>query len=190
MIKSLWVSTLQLGAVRVEIFVGDFSYTASPTPTPMPTLTFQRSISAPPETVFDLCRSVDFHVKAAKSIKARAVAHRTTGLAELNDRTTYSARFFGLRFRLTTRLTAMDAPHSFREELERGLFQEFSHHYTLQAIPQGTLLQDQFSFRAPFGPLGRIFETLILKRALVAAQHERLDAIQTEAEYLSDKSHF
>ncbi len=148
----------------------------------MPTLTFQRTISAPPETIFDLCRSIDFHLQAAQTIKARAIAHRTTGLAQLHDQTTYSASFFGLRFRLTTRITTCESPHTLTDEMVQGLFKTFSHHYTLRTTPKGTLLQDRFTFIAPLGPFGHLLETLFLSPVMTKAQNERLDAIQIEAQ--------
>ncbi|MEM9079383.1 MAG: SRPBCC family protein [Verrucomicrobiota bacterium] len=148
----------------------------------MPTLTYQRTIEAPPKVVFDLCRSIDFHVQAAQSIKARAVAHRTCGLAELNDKTTYSASFFGSRFKLTTQITRFESPQILHDEMAQGLFHRFSHHYIITESPDGTLLEDDFTFQAPLGPLGRLFEQLLLTKALARAQNERLDAIKSEAE--------
>ena len=148
----------------------------------MPTLSFVRRIAAPPQVVFDLCRSVDAHVEAGATIGARAVAHRTRGLAELGDQTTYSARFFGLRFRLTTRITAFDPPRAFDDEMVSGLFSAFAHRYTMVSEAGGTRLEDRFTFSAPGGPLGRLLEWLLLTRAMTRAQNARLDAIQAMAE--------
>jgi len=148
----------------------------------VPSLDFQRTIAASQEEVFDLCRSVDFHVEAARTIKARAIGHRTTGLATLDDQTTYSAAFFGMRFRLTTRITSFEQPRYFKEELVKGLFKKFSHHYRVSETNEGTLLEDCFTFVSPLGWVGRLWDKFVLERVMIRVQNERLDAIKRKAE--------
>ena len=70
----------------------------------MITLYTQTIINAPRERCFDLARSVDVHTLTARSIDGKAVAGRVSGLAEQGEWTTWSARFFGVRFRLTTQI--------------------------------------------------------------------------------------
>lgn len=144
--------------------------------------TYQREVRAEPEVVFDLCRSIDFHLQAAQSIQARAVAGQTTGLAGEGCETVYSARFFGFRFRLRMRVGGVDPPHEFRDEMVQGLFSHFSHHYRITASEGGCLLEDTFAFSLPLAPIGWPIERTLITPAIQRAQVERLDAIKREAE--------
>ena len=140
-------------------------------------------IRAPIIRVFDLVRSVDAHTATSSTIGGQAVAGRTSGLAELNDVTTYSARFFGLRFKLATRVTALNPPHSMTETLARGLFSEFGHVYTLRPLESGAVeLTDLFSFRSPAGVIGALFDRMILKPVMIRAMTDRLEGLRQIAE--------
>jgi hypothetical protein len=140
-------------------------------------------IRAPVARVFDLVRSVDVHTATSSTIGGRAVAGKISGLAELDDVTTYSARFFGLRFKLAARVTALESPHRMTESLERGLFSEFGHVYTLRLLESGAIeLTDAFSFRSPFGFIGALFDSLILKPIMTRAMTARLEGLRRIAE--------
>ena len=143
---------------------------------------YRREIAAPVEVVFDLCRSIDFHLEAAKSIKARAVGGQTSGLAEEGTLTVYSAAFFGCRFRLAMEATGFREPFEFRDTMARGLFAHFSHHYRLTTTSEGCLLEDTFTYALPLGRLSDPLERLLLFSSLDAAQNTRLDAIKQRAE--------
>ena len=143
---------------------------------------YQREIAAPIETVFDLCRSIDFHIEAAKAIKARAVGGQTSGLAEEGSITVYSAAFYGCRFKLAMEASHLRAPFEFQDKMVRGLFAHFSHHYILKSTTKGCLLEDTFSFALPLSPLGTLVERFFLFPSLDAAQNTRLDAIKRKAE--------
>ena len=121
----------------------------------MITLRTETVIFAPPERCFDLARSVDLHAASAAAIHGRATAGRTAGLATLGDRTTWSARFFGLRFLLTMGITAFDRSRGFSDVLCSGLFRHFGHVYTFQPVGLAqTVMTDEFSFQSPFGLVG------------------------------------
>ena len=140
-------------------------------------------ITAPIARVFDLVRSVDVHTATSGGIGGRAVGGKTSGLAETNDVTVWSARFFGLRFKLATRVTLIKSPHCIVEILERGLFSEFGHIYTLRPLESGAVeLTDAFSFRSPFGVIGALFDGLILKPVMTRAMIDRLEGLRRIAE--------
>jgi hypothetical protein len=63
------------------------------------------SIAAPPERVFDLVRSIDAHQQSAEGTKERAVAGVTHGLIGLGNEVTWEATHFGIKQRLTVRIT-------------------------------------------------------------------------------------
>ena len=149
----------------------------------MITLRTQTVTLAPPERCFDLTRSVDLHADSASVIHGKAVAGRTAGLSMLDDRTTWSARFFGMHFSLTTEITAFDRPLGFSDVLCTGLFTHFGHVYTFQPMSAGqTLMTDVFSFQSPFGALGAILDVVVLRRRMRTVVELRADYIKRIAE--------
>ena len=141
-----------------------------------------RTIQAPIRRCFDLVRSIEAH-EFTSSVDGRAVAGKISGLAGFNDTTTWSARFFGWRFRLKTCVNNFDPPYIFSETLERGLLLEFAHVYSLRALENGLVeLEDVFMFRSPFGILGALFDALVLKTIMARVMTARLDGLKRLAE--------
>ena len=140
-------------------------------------------ILAPLERCFDLARSVDLHAASASVIHGRAVAGRMAGLSDLGDRTTWSARFFGLRFSLTTEITTFNRPRGFSDVLCVGLFRHFGHVYKFQPVsPTQTLMTDEFSFQSPFGFVGAALDGLVLRRRMRRVLDFRARCIKRVAE--------
>ncbi len=138
-----------------------------------------RTIDAPIERICDLVRSIQAH-EVTSSIDGRAVAGKTSGLSALNDVTTWSARFFGLRFQIATRVTRFNPPFSLTETLERGLLLEFGHVYSLRVLESGLVeLEDCFVFRSP---LGAWVDALVLKPIMTKTMSARLDGLKELAE--------
>jgi hypothetical protein len=138
-----------------------------------------QTVNAPIERLFDLVRSIGAH-EATSSIDGRAVAGKTSGLAALNDITTWSARFFGLRFQISTRVTSFNPPFSLTEKLERGLLLEFGHVYSLHRLESGLIkLEDRFVFRSP---LGAWFDALVFKPIMTRTVSARLNGLKELAE--------
>lgn len=148
----------------------------------MTSQTYHREIAAPLEVVFDLCRSVDFHLEAAKTIQAKAIGGQKTGLSEEGAVTVYSARFYGCRFQLTMEISDFHPPFEFRDSMTRGLFTHFSHHYLLTPIAEGCLLKDTFSFELPLRKISQFATYSLIQPALEKAQNTRLDAIRKKSE--------
>jgi hypothetical protein len=98
----------------------------------------------------------------------------------LNDVTTWSARFFGLRFKISTRMTSFNPPFSLTENLERGLLLEFGHVYSLRSLESGLVeLGDCFTFRSP---LGAWFDALVFKPIMTRTMSARLNGLKELAE--------
>ena len=149
----------------------------------MTTLSTETLIQAPPERCFDLARSVDLHAAGASGIAGRATAGRTSGLSVLGDRTTWTARFFGLYFALTTEITAFDRPHGFADAQCFGPFVHFGHVYTFRdAGPGQTVMTDVFSFQSPFGLIGTLFDSVVLRGRMRAVMAARAETIKRAAE--------
>ncbi len=140
-------------------------------------------INAPKERCFDLARSVNVHTLTARTISGKAVAGRVFGLSALGDWTTWSARFFGLRFRLTTEISEFDTPNSFSDTLRSGLFTHFGHVYTFEDIGGGqTRFTDTFSFQSPLGLLGALVDRVVLRGRMKAVDEARAGDIKRLAE--------
>lgn len=132
--------------------------------------------------MFDLFRSVDMHVQSTAATGERAVAGVTSGLLELGDEVTWEAVHFGLRQRLTSRITAIDRPNSFRDSMVRGAFRRFDHDHVFTRTAAGTFVRDRFDFDSPMGPLGRLANRLVLTEYMRKFLRQRILAIQSAAE--------
>jgi ligand-binding SRPBCC domain-containing protein len=82
----------------------------------------------------------------------------------LGDTVTWEAVHFGIKQHLTSQITTYDRPSRFTDEMVAGIFQQLHHTHIFVPHPQGTLMIDVFTFRAPLGVLGRFAETLFLTR--------------------------
>jgi ligand-binding SRPBCC domain-containing protein len=132
----------------------------------MPTIYLETSIEAPIERCFDLALSVDLHQLSVARTLERPIAGVTSGVMRLGDTVTWEAVHFGVRQHLTTQITAYERPYRFTDEMVRGIFHRLKHVHEFRLRPPGVLMVDQFSFRAPLGPLGWITEQLVLTRYL------------------------
>ena len=140
-------------------------------------------VQAPPERCFDLARSVDLHVDSSTDIGARAIGGRRGGLSGDGDETRWSARFFGLRFPMTTRIDGFSPTTRFRDTMTRGLLRRFAHVYRFRALPDGgCAMSDELTVEAPFGPLGKLMESLYLTHRMRRLVHRRLAHIKAVAE--------
>lgn len=148
----------------------------------MPKILLATRIDAPIETVFDLSRNIDAHVESTPGTKEKAVAGRTTGLIELGETVTWEARHFGIRQRLTSKITEFTYPIYFVDEMVDGIFEMIRHEHHFESFEGGTLMKDEFEFRAPLGILGRIAERLILTRYLEKFLIQRNSILKEMAE--------
>jgi ligand-binding SRPBCC domain-containing protein len=142
-------------------------------------------IHAPIERVFDLSRSIDVHLTSASGTGEQTVATGglTTGLMGMGDVVTWQARHFGIRQRLTSKITRFDPPHAFQDTMLRGAFAYMQHDHFFCALPGGaTAMRDTFRFAAPVPILGRIADRLVLARYMRNFLRERNQIIRKVAE--------
>lgn len=149
---------------------------------PMPIIQLSLLIHAPIERCFDLSRSIDLHVASTHGTDERAVAGVTSGLIGMGEEVTWSARHFGVRQRLTSRITAYDRPNHFRDSMVRGAFKRIDHDHFFTARGDATEMRDVFDFESPLGPLGAIADALVLKRYLRGFLERRNAMIKRAAE--------
>jgi len=127
----------------------------------------------PIQQLFDLARSIDAHTGSMAKSRERAIAGTVTGLIGLGQDVTWRAWHFGVPLRMTSRVTAMEAPSSFTDEQVRGPFAHFRHVHLFRRDGDGTIMTDQIEFSAPFGPLGLLVEKVVLAQYLRALIEDR-----------------
>lgn len=139
-------------------------------------------IDAPRERVFDLARSVEMHERSMGGHGERAVAGVTEGLLESGEYVRFRARHFGITMELGAATTAFDRPSHFRDEALGAPFAEMVHDHRFERDGDGTLMVDDFRFRSPLGPLGRVVDATVLERYMARLLRERAAELKPVAE--------
>src|SRR4051812_13228349 len=119
-------------------------------------------IRAPRQRVFDLARSIDAHQDSTAGTEERAIAGVTHGLIGMDQEVTWEARHFGVRQRLTVRVSAFERPEHFQDVMISGAFSSMAHDHNFEEHSEGTLMKDRFEFVSPLGALGQIANWLFL----------------------------
>jgi ligand-binding SRPBCC domain-containing protein len=148
----------------------------------MPTIHLTTFVAAPIERVFDLARSIDLHKKSLSHTREEAVSGVTTGLINLNDTVTWKARHLGKTRFFKSRITALNKPASFTDEMAEGDFKTLSHEHHFKQVENGTIMIDIMDFEAPYGGLGRIFSRLYLLGYMRKMLEQRNKVIREYAE--------
>ncbi|HEX4224689.1 MAG TPA: SRPBCC family protein [Pseudonocardiaceae bacterium] len=140
-------------------------------------------IAAAPARVFDVSLLVEVHTESMGRSGERAVGGVTSGPLKLGDTVTWEARHFGLRWRLTSRITAYESPVEFVDEQISGPFLKWHHTHRFEPDGRGgTLMHDIVEFAAPLGPLGRIAELAVLNRYMARLIRIRNDYVKSAVE--------
>src|SRR5919206_6630 len=129
----------------------------------MPVIRLETFIRAPVEVCFDLARDVEAHMASTAETGERAVAGVTSGVLGLNDEVTWEAKHLGVRQRLTSKITALERPRMFVDEMQRGAFKSLRHLHLFEEKNGGTLMKDEMSYASPLGMLGRMADRLFLE---------------------------
>jgi ligand-binding SRPBCC domain-containing protein len=133
----------------------------------MPRIVLETHIEAPVEICFDLARDVDAHCETSAFTGERAVPPgRTSGLLEAGELVTFEGVHLGVRQRLTARITEMERPLRFVDDMVKGAFHSMRHTHEFEKKPDGTLMRDTIEWKAPLGPLGRLADRLFLEKHL------------------------
>ena len=139
-------------------------------------------IAAPPTVCFDLARSVDAHLESAANTGEKAVGGKTSGLLGLGDEVTWEGRHFGVRQRLTSRITQFVRPSFFQDRMVAGAFRFLEHDHAFEPRDGGTVMTDVVRFVAPLGPLGWVAERAFLASHLRRFLVQRGAALKGMAE--------
>jgi ligand-binding SRPBCC domain-containing protein len=147
----------------------------------MPVIHVETRIDADPQRCFNLARDVGVHQQSTAKSKERAVDGVTAGKLALGETVTWEAIHFGVRMRLTSRITAFDPPRRFVDEMVKGPFHHLRHVHEFRPV-DGTLMIDDFDYASPLGLLGRIADAVLVRRYLDRLLRERNAFIKRVAE--------
>lgn len=127
----------------------------------------------PPEAAFPLLLDPANHARTAPG--RERVVHGSGPLG-LGDEVTFEATHFGVRQRLTARITLLDPPHAFEDTMVRGAFRRLWHRHEFHPTPEGCLMVDRMEFASPLGPL---FDRLVLAPYLRRFLRRRGEAVRS-----------
>jgi len=147
----------------------------------MSTIIIETRIRAPIELCFDLARDVNAHAESAAFTSERVVEPgRTQGLLEIGDIVAFEGRHFGITQRFVARITALDRPYRFVDEIVQGAFKWLRHVHEFEFTDGATIMRDTLEWEAPLGILGQLADLLFLRRHmrwLVATKQNDLKRI-------------
>lgn len=151
----------------------------------MPIIKLTTEINSTIEICFDLSRSIDLHKISTEKTNEEAIDGITSGLISLNEIVTWQATHFGIRQKLTSKITGYNRPIYFRDEQIKGIFKSIYHEHIFEQKAEKVIMTDIFIFESPFGFFGQILNQLILKKYLHKFLIKRNNIIKEYAE--SDK---
>jgi len=139
-------------------------------------------IAAPQERVFDLSRSVALHKASMKHHDEKIVDGTMSGLMNLNDTVTWTAKHFFKQRRLKIKITRFQHPEYFIDEQQAGDFKMMKHEHYFKLVDNGTIMIDQFHFETPRGFIGKLISKFYLEKYLTQLLKERNKMIKEVAE--------
>lgn len=149
----------------------------------VPIIRLETLIDAPIECCFDLARDIDLHMRSTEQTREITVAGVTSGLIGPDEEVTWEATHFGVRQRLTSKITAFNPPSHFRDSQLQGAFKRFDHDHHFVTVSGGkTLMTDVFDYDPPLGWIGAIADRMFLKNHMRRLLGRRNLLIKTAAE--------
>ncbi|MBL4753395.1 MAG: SRPBCC family protein [Flavobacteriales bacterium] len=83
---------------------------------------------------------------------------------ELGETVTWRAKHLGVYQKLTVEITQFARPHMFEDVMLKGAFKRMRHVHTFELDETGTIMKDAFEFESPLGWLGKLADSIFLKR--------------------------
>lgn len=122
----------------------------------------------PAEALFDASLDIGALVDSMRGTGERAIGGVTTGRIGLGETVTWRAWHFGIPFRMTSRVTALDRPRRFVDEQVAGPFRIFQHEHLYLERDGVTIMTDRVTLASPvFGLLAeRVVLVPYLRRLL------------------------
>lgn len=148
----------------------------------MPKIHLTSFIAAPVERVFDLSRSINLHQLSTAATNEKAIDGVMSGLINKNETVTWQARHFFKTRQFTSKITEMQSPAMFTDEMIKGDFVSFQHEHHFKPTANGTIMIDLLNFETPYGVIGKIANRLFLRSHLEKLLIKRNAVIKEYAE--------
>ena len=148
----------------------------------MAVIHLQTFIAAPPQVVFDISRSVDVHQTSMQHHKEKAIDGVQSGLMNKGDTVTWQAKHLFKTRTLKVKITEMQPPSFFVDEIMEGDFKMMRHEHHFKSSANGTLMTDNFRFQSPFGFIGKFVDAVFLKAYMSRLLVRRNEEIKRIAE--------
>lgn len=148
----------------------------------MPTIECTTYIKSTLEDAFYDSLNVDLHVMSTSKTKERIVDGVRSGIMQLNDTVTWSAVHFGIRQKFTSKITVYQPPHTFTDEMQKGIFKSFKHEHIFAQGGEMVKMIDYLHFTSPLGFLGKLANVLFLKTYLRLFLEERNQRLKEHLE--------
>lgn len=139
-------------------------------------------IAAPVERVFDLSRSINLHQISTVDTNEKAIAGVLNGLINEDETVTWQARHLFKTRQFTSKITAMERPVFFVDEMIKGDFKSFNHEHHFKTTDNGTIIIDKLRFETPYGIFGKLLNSIFLKSYLERLLVKRNEVIKNYAE--------
>ena len=132
--------------------------------------------------MFDLSRSVALHKSSMKQHDEKIIDGTMSGLMNLNDTVTWTAKHLFKQRRLKIKVTNFHRPEYFTDEQEAGDFKMMKHEHYFKPIENGTIMIDQFHFETLRGFIGKLVTKFYLEKYMTRLLKERNKMIKEVAE--------
>ena len=148
----------------------------------LPLIHLTTFIEAPADRVFNLSRSITLHKKSMEHTREMVVAGTVSGLIGLDETVTWKAKHLGKQRLLKVKVTQMQEPLSFSDEMVEGSFRSMKHEHHFKEVSNGTIMIDLFRYEIPYGRLGKLFNQLYLTKYIRRLLEQRNRVIKDYAE--------
>jgi ligand-binding SRPBCC domain-containing protein len=148
----------------------------------LPKIHITTFIAAPIERVFDLSRSINLHQISSAATNEKAINGVMTGLISKDETVTWQAKHLFKTRLFTSKITAMQSPVSFTDEMIKGDFTSFHHEHHFKTVENGTIVIDILNFETPYGIIGKIVNRVFLAAYLEKFLIKRNEVIKDYAE--------
>jgi len=148
----------------------------------LPSIHLTTFIQAPIERIFDLARSIDLHQASMSGSNEKAVAGITKGLIHEGETVTWEARHLFRTRQFTSKISLMQKPFQFTDEMTKGDFIRFRHEHHFKVVDNGSIMIDLVEFETPYGLIGRLLNKYYLVQYLEKLITQRNNTIKAYAE--------
>lgn len=99
----------------------------------------------------------------------------------LDDWVTWEAYHLGFKWSLTSLITEFESPTYFKDEMVQGPFERMEHEHHFSHQNGLTTMRDVFYYEAPFGIIGKLGDSLFLKRYMERLLMRRNEVVRLKA---------